>query len=107
MRLKEEDLEAVTKKIGCTVFLKGSIDRVVSPIKRTLIRGGNAGLSVGGTGDALAGLIAGIRAQGVESFDACCMASKAIKKAGEKLKKTFGFAYGTKRVIDQIPFLLR
>lgn len=68
--------------------------------------GGNAGLTVGGTGDALAGLICGLIAQGMKPVEASMTASKVIKRAGTVLFHEYGYAYGTRRVIENIPRLL-
>ena len=97
---------ATTHKL--TIHLKGSIDRIAAPEKPVKdINGGNAGLTVGGTGDALAGLIAGLMAQGVKPAEACVMASTVIKRAGAVLFHTKGFAYTTRDVIAEISQVLR
>jgi ADP-dependent NAD(P)H-hydrate dehydratase / NAD(P)H-hydrate epimerase len=93
---------------GVTIHLKGTVDRVATPTGAVReIAGGNAGLTVGGTGDALAGLIAGLIAQGMEPPEACAQASTIVKRAGTVLAQDFGYAYGTRRVIEQIPRQLR
>lgn len=89
------------------VLLKGAEDCITGNGKKTIVRGGNAGLTKGGTGDALAGLVAGLVAQKMPPFDACVRATTIIKKAGEKLCKTKGYAYTTREIIEQIPGLLK
>jgi NAD(P)H-hydrate epimerase len=89
------------------ILLKGPSDHVFTPDgTQTEVRGGNAGLTVGGTGDALAGLIAGFLAQRLAPLDACVLASTLIKQAGEFLSKDHGYTYTTHQVIKQIPLLL-
>jgi NAD(P)H-hydrate epimerase len=73
----------------------------------TDVQGGNAGLTVGGTGDALAGLTCALMAQGAAPADAAAQASRTIKSAGDALEKEYGHAYGTRRVIEAIPSMLR
>lgn len=107
MGLTKKDLCCAAKTSGAVILLKGQDDTVVHPdgtIK--VMSGGNAGLTVGGTGDALAGLIAGLIAQKIPPFDAAILASRTIKKAGELLYKQKGYAYTTRDVIEQIPTLL-
>ncbi len=96
------------KETKATLLIKGVIDRVISEtgVERE-IPGGNPGLTVGGTGDALAGLTASLIAQGMPHFDAAVTASTVIKRAGTLLFNEYGHAYGTKRVIECIPRILK
>lgn len=108
MGITEEELPDIARRLQATIFLKGKVDVITLPdgSQRT-IGGGNPGLTVGGTGDALAGLICGLIAQGMPNEDACMAAGAIIKRAGEELLHTHGFAYGTRTVIDRIPHLLK
>lgn len=100
--------ELVAGERNAVVLLKGPEDFIVDASGKTkTVKGGNAGLTKGGTGDALAGLIAGLVAQKMDPFDACVCATTIIKKAGEELFKTKGYAYTTREVIGLIPELLR
>ena len=93
---------------GVVIHLKSPIDRIAEPGKSVKeVAGGNAGLTVGGTGDALAGLIGGLIAQGMKPADACVTASTVIKRAGTILFHEKGFAYTTREVIGQIPHVLQ
>ncbi len=108
MEVKEKELEKAAKDSGAVIVLKGPEDRVVGPDgKSEVIKGGNAGLTVGGTGDILAGLIAGLIAQKMEPFDASVLATKIIKKAGEELEEDDGYAYRAKDVVKEIPELIK
>ncbi len=108
MGLTREALPAVAKKHACTMLLKSQTDTIVTEdgSLRT-VEGGNAGLTVGGTGDALAGLTAGLIAQGMDHADACVLASTVIKSAGDQLLADMGYAYTTRDVIRRIPALLK
>ena len=106
-RLGTATAEIAARASGAIVHLKGRIDTIAAPdgtVKE--ISGGNAGLTVGGTGDALAGLICGLIAQGTAPMDACVTASTVMKRAGTVLFQEKGFAYTTKDVIGRIPHLL-
>lgn len=108
MGIAHDDLQGAARNFGVTILAKGIIDRVASPDGSLReIPGGNAGLTVGGTGDALAGLTAALMAQRVPAADACVMASRVIKGAGDLLRRTKGDAYRTVDVIAEIPTLLR
>ena len=69
---------------GCTVLLKGAAT-VVSDGKRTcIVAEGNSGLGKGGSGDVLTGIITGLLAQGVDSFDAACLGSYLLGTSADK-----------------------
>ncbi len=108
MRLTPEEVSGMAKKHSCTFLVKSSDDIVFSEDgTRHAVSGGNPGLTVGGTGDALAGLTAGLMAQGHVPSEACRIASMTIKKAGDMLYATQGYAYTTRQVIGLIPTVLR
>ncbi len=108
MGLTREQLPEITKKNVCTALLKSQSDAVVAEDGSVqTINGGNAGLTVGGTGDALAGLTAGLIAQGMDHAEACALASRTIKGAGDALLAEVGFSYTTHDVIAKIPGLLK
>jgi NAD(P)H-hydrate epimerase len=108
MGVPPDQIGAYAKKFKVTILAKGATDRIATS-DGTIheVSGGNAGLTVGGTGDALAGIIAGLLAQGCSPLDACKTASIVIKRAGAALYSEFGYAYGTHRVIGLIPAMLR
>jgi hydroxyethylthiazole kinase-like uncharacterized protein yjeF len=97
----------IAKARKITVLLKGEIDLIGgSDGVCQRVSGGNAGLTKGGTGDVLAGLIAGLISQRVEPFEACVMASTLIKRAATVLFHEKGYAFTTMDVIGEIPHLL-
>lgn len=107
MGVKQKDLKRAAKELFGIIHLKGATDTIALPSGAMKeVMGGNAGLTVGGTGDALAGLIAGLIAQGMPHAEACVTASTVIKRAGTMLFSDYGYAYGTRRVIEAIPRLL-
>ena len=103
-----KDISRACSEHGCTILLKGKEDVVYnSDGSSKKIEGGNAGLTVGGTGDALAGLTAGLIAQGLGQKEACEQASTVIKRAGDLLFETKGYAYTSRDVIALIPSMLK
>lgn len=107
MGIDPDALAATATEYTTTILAKGPVDRVASSDGTIVeIPGGNAGLTVGGTGDALAGLTASLMSQGMAPADACVLASKTIKKAGELLagkQRT----YTAREVIGMIPGVLK
>lgn len=108
MGLRREDLPSIAKQHSCTILVKSQTDSVVNESGEVVtVDGGNAGLTVGGTGDALAGLAAGLIAQGMDHAQASGLASQTIKGAGDALLAEVGFSYTTRDVIGKIPGLLK
>lgn len=106
MDIEENDLQDIANEYQAVIVLKGSTDKIFTSHSTEEVTGGNAGLTTGGTGDTLAGLIAGLIAQGMAPKDAAFDACTIMKKAGEALKKEKEFAYTALNVIDAIPGLL-
>lgn len=83
----------MAQKWDRTVVLKGAFTVITSPDGRTRISPfANAGLASAGTGDVLAGAIAGLRAQGLSCFDAAALGVYLHGKAGEMVKAKLGDA---------------
>lgn len=81
------------KKWGKIIVLKGANTVVVSPAGQVLISPfANPVLSTAGTGDVLAGMIAGMLAQGLKPFDGACIGVYIHGLAGEKLRTKIGEA---------------
>lgn len=79
------------KIIGDNALLvKSSTDTIISAGKVAKNRTGNPGMTVGGTGDVLAGIAAGLVAQGHTLYGAACKAADVNGRIGDKLKKKYG-----------------
>ena len=71
-------------RFGATIVLKGAGTLVASPDERMAINmTGNPGMATGGSGDVLAGIIAGLAAQGMAPFEAACAAVWLHGTAGD------------------------
>lgn len=108
MELTADTFAEAAEKYGQVIHLKGAVDRIAHPdgsIREG--KGGNAGLTVGGTGDALAGLIAGLIAQKYTREEASVLASKVIKQAAQEISLTQGTRFTTRQVIYQFPGILK
>jgi len=89
-------------KRNVTILAKGLVDNVLSHQQTVSIKGGNAGLTKGGSGDILAGLVAALYTQ-VDAETACVVASLAVKKTAEKLWQTVGPNFNADDLIAQLP----
>jgi NAD(P)H-hydrate epimerase len=79
---------------GNIVLLKGRHDLIVSKERAFISTGGNAGMTVGGTGDILAGLCVGYLAQTKDILESAVMASHNCKRIGDGLLKKSNFGFG-------------
>lgn len=77
-------LRALVEAHGCVVVLKGAGTLVGAPGRRpVVVDAGGPALATGGTGDVLTGVIAALRAQGLDAFDAACAGALLHALAGD------------------------
>jgi len=100
-----ESLKENSQKYNCLIVLKLVQTIVCAPGKWVVVNGGNAGLTKGGTGDVLAGLMTALAAKN-EPFLAACASSFILKKAAEELYKKVGFSYNADDLAEKIPEVL-
>jgi hydroxyethylthiazole kinase-like uncharacterized protein yjeF len=80
---RREIASKYAKEWGHVVVLKGAFTVIASPDERTTtIPVATPALARAGTGDVLAGLIAGLRAQGMEAYDAARLGAWVHAQAG-------------------------
>src|SRR5215217_1466114 len=80
---RQEIANKYAKEWGHVVVLKGAFTVIASPDERmTVIPVASPALAHAGTGDVLAGLIVGLRAQGLEAFDAAVVGAWIHAQAG-------------------------
>lgn len=79
------------KKWNKIIVLKGANTVIASPYGRVMVSPfANPALATAGTGDILAGAIAGMLAQGLDCFNAACIGVYIHGLAGEKISKKAG-----------------
>ena len=101
-----ENAREMAKKYNITVLLKGEQDIVADSIASVIIKGGNAGMTKGGTGDVLAGLTASLYSKN-DAFLAASCASYINKKAGESLEKKMGVYFNASDLALEIPQVMK
>lgn len=101
-----ENVEKMAREFGCVILLKGQEDIVCSAEKCVVVKGGNAGMTKGGTGDILAGLVAALACKN-DLFLAVCAGSYFNKKAGESLEKRVGFNFNSSDLAEEIPRVMK
>lgn len=96
----------IAKKYNCIILLKGATDIVCSPDRCVEVKGGNEGMTKGGTGDVLAGLVTALACKN-DLFLAASSASYINKKAGDSLYKRVGPYFNASDLADKIPKVMR
>lgn len=94
-------VRGVAKKYGATILAKGPISYIASKTAYAENHTGNPGLTKGGTGDVLAGLIAAFFAKN-DPLTSCKAAGFLIGKTAEALAKKRSFAYSASDLQDGI-----
>jgi len=104
---KKKKVEEWAKKLDVTILLKGPVD-VISDGARTKFNDvHNSAMTVGGTGDVLAGIVGGLLSKGVEPFNAAGVGAFLNGSAGNNAfeKKSYGLV--ATDIIDEIPNVLK
>lgn len=101
-----EKTKQLSKKLnGCTVLLKGPIDIVCQGDCETEISAGNPGMTKGGTGDVLAGLVAGLYCKN-NAWIAATAGSWVNKTAGDELYKKVGSFFNAADLVKEVPKIM-
>ncbi len=108
----QDKVKLFAKEHHCIVLLKGHVDvacsggacdeNVCTPGECFQIEGGNEGMTKGGTGDVLAGLIAALATKN-DPMLSTIAGSYINKQAGEELYKTVGPFFNASDLAGQIP----
>ncbi len=92
---------ALADSSGCVVLLKGPVTVVAAPGGRTrVVTSGTAALATAGTGDVLAGLIAGALARGHDPLEAAALSAHLHGRAGARLAPYAGASDLPRRVAE-------
>lgn len=102
----EEKVKVVREqanRLGCTILLKGKQDIISDGKEVAVNETGSLYLTVGGTGDTLAGICGSLLAQGVAPFLAAQAGAFVNGRAGEIAAKKFGPGLLATDLIEAIP----
>ena len=96
------DPAVAAKKHNCIIVVKGPATFVYSPESCLEVKGGNPGLTKGGSGDVEAGLTVALLAKN-EPLLAAAASSYIIKTAADLLYKEVGTAYNSDDLAAKVP----
>jgi hydroxyethylthiazole kinase-like uncharacterized protein yjeF len=91
------------KKLGAVILVKGKTDIVCDGQRCKLNFTGNPGMTVGGTGDVLSGVVGALLAQKVEAFEAAVAGAFVNGAAGDFVANEIGYHMVATDVIEWIP----
>lgn len=96
----------MSKKYRCWIALKGPTDIIAGPQGQVFLnKTGNAGMTKGGTGDVLAGLIAALFCSN-DAYTSAAAGTYINGLAGDALYKKVGMFYSAEDLAETIPKIL-
>ncbi|UCD04388.1 MAG: NAD(P)H-hydrate dehydratase [Candidatus Woesearchaeota archaeon] len=107
LKKKMEIVNKLAVHLKTTILLKGPVDIISNGIKNDINRTGCVEMTVGGTGDTLAGIIGSLMAQGNIPFDAACAGAYINGKAGELAAKKLGVSMLATDIIKNISKVIK
>jgi NAD(P)H-hydrate epimerase len=99
-------VQKTAKKLNAVILVKSKVDIVCDSERVKLNFTGNPGMTVGGTGDVLSGIVSGLMAQKVDPFEAAVAGAFVNGAAGDFVANEIGFHMVATDIIDWIPRVL-
>ena len=103
---KTNEVQKTANKLGATILLKGPVDIVSDGAKTKLNYTGNAGMTVGGTGDILSGVVGGLLAMGTDPFNAAVAGAFINGAAGDFVAVEKGYHMLPTDLLEWIPHVM-
>ena len=101
------EFQKITSQINGSVVVKGKYDLILSQNKFKINKSGNAGMTVGGTGDALSGIAASLLSQGLSSFDSASLATFINGLAGDEAYNVKGNGFSASDLVSYIGSVIK
>jgi hydroxyethylthiazole kinase-like uncharacterized protein yjeF len=105
----QDKIDKIKNKIseyGITFVVKGAIDIIADKNNYKLNYTGNPGMTIGGTGDVLTGIIGTFLAQKANPFLAASAGTFINGLAGDLLNEEVGYHFTTSELIESIPLAI-
>jgi NAD(P)H-hydrate epimerase len=106
MEVRSSEVKAFAESVGAIVLLKGHTDVISDGEHLKLNNTGNPGMTVGGTGDILSGIVASLMAQGVDSFRAAVAGAFICGAAGDLANEQYGYHLVPTDLLEYIPKIM-
>jgi hydroxyethylthiazole kinase-like uncharacterized protein yjeF len=102
-----ETVKRWAKCLNATILLKSRYDIITDGQKFKIKTIGNAGMTAGGTGDVLAGIVGALMSKGESPFRSAVGASFLNSYAGDLLEAEIGQHYTAQDLVDMLPVALK
>ncbi len=100
-------VEKNAKKYGITVLLKGAVDVISNGTTTYLYEKKIPAMTVGGTGDVLSGLVAGMLSKNRNALESAAAATFINGLAGKAVQKKLGLHMTSMDLLDEIPAVMK
>ena len=100
-------VEKMAKEFGITILLKGPTDVISNGTTTYLYEKKTPGMTVGGTGDVLSGLVAGMLSKNRKTVESAASATFINGLAGKTVQKKFGLHMTSMDLLDELPFAMK
>lgn len=97
------EVQKTAKALGAVILLKGAVDVICDGNRVKLNFTGNPGMTVGGTGDVLSGVVGGLLAQKIDAFEAATAGAFINGAAGDFVAADLGHHLVASDLLEWIP----
>ena len=106
LKVRADEVKAFSAKSGAVTLMKGHTDVISDGQRLRLNDTGNPGMTVGGTGDVLSGIVGGLMAQGIDAFRAAVAGAFVNGAAGDLAEERLGYHLTPTDLLEYIPKVL-
>jgi len=103
LKKRAEEVQKTAHDLNAVILLKGNVDVISDGEHVKLNFTGNPGMTVGGTGDTLSGIVGAFLAQGANPFEASVAGAFINGAAGDFVQSEKGYHMVPTDIIDWIP----
>ena len=101
------EFQQIARQIKGTVIVKGQYDLILQNTRFRINKSGNSGMTVGGTGDALAGIVTSLLSQGSDTFDSACLGVFINGLAGDRAFDVKGNGFSATDLVSYIGSVIK
>ncbi len=104
---RSKEVRKISSKLNAVIVLKGKKDIICDSERTKINNSGNPGMTVGGTGDVLAGIIGGLVAQKNDLFEAAVAGAYINGLSGDFAAEKMGYHLLATDLLEWIPQIIK